>query len=111
MIQLHHQSKILLATAPVDFRKGIDGFVAICRDILSQTPNNGYYFVFINRSRSRIRLLNYDGSGYWLMTKRLSKGNFLGWPKQGEVIQPILAVTLRTLLTGQTLDNSQYYQA
>lgn len=111
MIQLHHQTPILLATEPVDFRKGIDGFVALCRDKLAQTPNNGHYFVFVNRDRTRIRLLTYDGTGYWLMTKRLSKGRFQGWPRAKEAVNALLAVQLRTLLSGKKLDEQAYRQA
>ena len=111
MIHLHHQTPILLATQPVDFRKGIDGFVALCRDTLAQTPNNGHYFVFINRDHSRIRLLTYDGTGYWLMTKRLSKGRFQGWPRAQEPVNALLATQLRRLLSGKKLDEQQYVQA
>jgi len=56
MIQLHQQTPILLATQAVDFRKGIDGFVALVRDVLAQNPRSGHYFVFINRERSRLRV-------------------------------------------------------
>jgi transposase len=107
MILLHSQTPILVATKPVDFRKGIDGFVALVRDTLAQKPNNGHYFVFSNRNHSRIKILTYDGTGYWLMTKRLSKGRFLNWPQANEPLSAMLAVHLRALLHGQT-DHSQY---
>ena len=74
MILLTHQSPILLGVAPADFRRGIDGFVAQCRHTLGQDPSDGTIFVFINRARTMIRALSHDGSGYWLMTKRLSRG-------------------------------------
>ena len=101
MIHLHQQTPILLATQPVDFRKGIDGFVALVRDVLARHPRCGHYFVFINRERSRLRVLSYDGTGYWLMTKRLSKGKFIGWPRQGEVVTSLQATQVRTILLGQ----------
>jgi transposase len=107
MILLHSQTPILVGTKPVDFRKGIDGFVALVRDTLAQQPNNGHYFVFSNRNHSRIKILTYDGTGYWLMTKRLSKGRFLNWPQANEPLSTMLAVHLLALLHGQT-DHSQY---
>lgn len=105
MIQLTVNTPILLATQPVDFRKGIDGFVSLCQSVLQMSPRNGHYFVFINRSRTMIRLLSYDGQGYWLATKRLSKGHFQGWPDNAKIAChcPLLATELRSLLAGETL--------
>jgi len=99
MIQLSNQTPILLATQAADFRKGIDGLSAVCRLELKKDPRNGTYFVFINRSRTMIRVLVYDGTGFWLMTKRLSKGRFQGWPTSGG-IHPMAAKNLRMLLSG-----------
>lgn len=76
MIQLMAHSHILLARNPVDFRKGMDGFQALCRDQLKQDPKQDTWFVFLNRNRTLVRLLRYDGNGFWLMTKRLSSGRF-----------------------------------
>jgi len=103
MIQLGVQTPILLATQPVDFRKGIDGFVALCESVLHAQARNGHYFVFINRNHTMIRLLSYDGQGYWLATKRLSKGRFQGWPKGSENTCrcPLLATELRRLLMAE----------
>ena len=105
MIQLSSDTPILLATQPVDFRKGIDGFVALCQSVLQKQAQNGHYFVFINRSRTMVRILSYDGNGYWLATKRLSKGRFQGWPSQKQAAsqQSLLAIELRALLTGETM--------
>jgi len=98
MIQLSHQTPILLATQAADFRKGIDGLSALCRLTLEQDPRNGTCFVFINRSRTMIRILAYDGTGYWLMTKRLSQGRYKHWPKHGQAISVMQAKQLRMLL-------------
>ena len=76
MIQLTPQSKILLATEPIDFRKGIDGIAAICSNEFKKDPSSGTLFVFINRARTQVRVLFYDGTGYWLMSKRLSQGRY-----------------------------------
>lgn len=98
MIHLTAQSKIWLATEPQDFRKGIDGFVAVCRQIYRVNPQDGTLFVFINRSKTMIRLLAYEQNGYWLMTKRLSKGRFIHWPKVQKPLDSLLAKTLKQLL-------------
>jgi len=101
MIQLTAHTPILLATQATDFRKGIDGMVAVCRHVLDQNPQNGTYFVFINRSKTMIRVLAYDGSGFWLMTKRLSKGRFQGWPKSTSTVSTLEAKRLSRLILGQ----------
>lgn len=100
MLQLSADTAIVLATQPQDFRKGIDGFVAICRDTLQQNPRADIRFIFINRNRTMLRVLCYDGNGYWLMTKRLSKGRFQGWPSSGSPVSTLVATQLRTLLRG-----------
>ena len=87
MIQLTPQMRLLVALEPVDFRKGIDGLCAVCRQQFEQDPFSGTLFVFVNRSRQAIRLLAYDGQGYWLCHKRLSRGRFV-WsfdPTAGQV--------------------------
>lgn len=110
MLQLSAQTAILLGTQPQDFRKGIDGFVAVCRDSLQQNPRADIRFVFINKSRTMLRVLTYDGSGYWLMTKRLSKGRFQNWPKSPNTVSSILATELRELLKGETKPVDKKYK-
>ena len=99
MLQLSADTAILVATQPQDFRKGIDGFIAVCQGTLKQNPRADIRFVFINRNRTMVRVLAYDGTGFWLMTKRLSKGRFQGWPRSEQRIEPMAATRLRALLT------------
>ena len=106
MIQLTAQTDILLATQPADFRAGIDGLAAICRSRLAGDPRNGSLFVFINRNKTMIRTLVYDGTGFWLMTKRLSQGKFKDWPKTNSPMNPVAAKYLRALLSGNGIDPS-----
>ncbi|KPA15568.1 Transposase (putative), IS66 Orf2 like protein [Candidatus Magnetomorum sp. HK-1] len=80
MIQITPHMRILIATDPVDFRKGIDGLAAICRKMLKD-PFSGHVFVFRNKPANAIKILIYDGQGFWLCQKRLSKGRFKWWPK------------------------------
>ena len=80
MLQITPQMKILVAVEPADFRKGIDGLVRLCKDSLQQDPFAGAVFVFRNRRSTAIKVLVYDGQGFWLCHKRLSEGRFRWWP-------------------------------
>ena len=80
MIQISAQMRVLVAIEPVDGRKGIDSLVRLCQDKLAEDPFSGCVFIFRSRRGSSIRLLSYDGQGYWLAQKRLSKGRFVWWP-------------------------------
>ncbi|WP_051303398.1 IS66 family insertion sequence element accessory protein TnpB [Psychromonas aquimarina] len=90
MILLTANTSILLAVQPADFRCGIDGFAAICHRQLAQDPRSGTLFVFINRNKTMLRALNYDGMVFWLMTKRLSKGK-ISLPTAKEAVTPMQA--------------------
>ncbi len=98
MLQLTPQSRIFVATAPVDFRKGIDGLGAVCRQILGENPLEGAVYVFRNRSGTALKLLLYDGQGYWIMMKRLSQGRFAWWPNSADARVPLSARELIILL-------------
>lgn len=99
MIQITPHMKILLAVEPVDFRKGIDGMAALCRAVLTSDPFSGCLFVFLNRRRTSIKILSYDGQGFWLCQKRLSKGKFNWWPTKGQGIdKPLDAHELQMLI-------------
>jgi transposase len=80
MIQITPQMRVLVAIDPVDFRRGIDRLSQICRAILSEDPLSGTLFCFRSRSQKAIKLLVYDGQGFWLATKRMSAGKFRYWP-------------------------------
>src|SRR5579864_7635999 len=81
MIQITAQMRVLVAIEPVDGRKGIDSLARLCQEKLAEDPFSGCVFVFRSRSGTAIRLLTYDGQGYWLAQKRLSKGRFVWWPE------------------------------
>lgn len=95
MIQLTPQMRLLLAVEPVDFRKGIDGLAQVCRQSLHVDPIAGALFVFSNRRRRAIKILVYDGQGFWLCQKRLSKGRFDWWPRAGQ--EPTLGLDVHQL--------------
>ena len=84
MIQVTPHMRILVCSQPVDFRKGIDGLAQVCRNLFKADPFSGYLFVFCNRAKTAIKILVYDGQGFWLCQKRLSQGRFKWWPQGPE---------------------------
>lgn len=100
MIHLTRHSDILIATQPADFRQGIDGLATLCKKRLHCEPRSGTLFVFINRNKTMVRALAYENNGFWLMTKRLSKGKFSGWPTINSAMTSVDAKHLRQLLSG-----------
>jgi transposase len=99
MIQLTSHMRILVCTTPLDMRKGIDGIGAYLRVTFGENPMSGAIFLFISRSRKLVRILTYDGQGFWLCTKRLSKGRFPHWP-EGTPQKELEACTAQVLLRG-----------
>ena len=100
MIQITPQMRVLVAVAAADFRRGIDGLAQLCRASLRTDPFTGTVFVFCNRRRTAIKLLVYDGQGFWLCHKRLSKGHFRWWPaaEGAEAARGLQAHELQVLL-------------
>ena len=99
MIQLPPQLQIMLAYDPVDFRKGIDTLAALCRNRLNCDPFSGTVFLFRNRRATALKLLIYDGQGFWLCLKRFSRGRLAWWPQaSGAPLHPLAAHQLSVLL-------------
>ena len=94
MLQITPQMRVLVAVAPVDFRKGIDGLASLCRAFLKQDPFSGTVFVFRNRRATAIKVLVYDGQGFWLCQKRLSSGRFRWWPSPADRPEDHVTTTL-----------------
>ena len=97
MIQITPQMRILVAVEPTDFRRGIDGLSGVCRRALDEDPFSGCVFVFRNRRATALKILVYDGQGFWLCQKRLSKGRFRWWPG-GEQTRELQARDLQVVL-------------
>jgi transposase len=91
MIQITPQMRILVAVEPVDGRKGIDSLARLCREKLQTDPFSGCLVLFRSRSGTSIRILVYDGQGFWLAQKRLSQGRFGCWPQGPEPARTLLA--------------------
>ena len=101
MIQVTPQMRVLVAIESVDFRRGIDGLAQHMRERLSADPFSGCVFVFRNRAQTAVKVLVYDGQGYWLCHKRLSAGRFRYWPAGAGDVQSraLLAHQLTVLLS------------
>ena len=104
MLQITPQMRILVAVEAVDFRKGIDSLAELCRAKLNADPFSGCLFVFRSRRATSIKLLVYDGQGFWLATKRLSKGRFRWWPQSDEASKPLRAHQAQVLLAAGNPD-------
>ncbi len=98
MLQLTPQSRIFVAIEPVDFRKGIDGLGGLCRRALERNPLDGAVYVFRNRAATALKILCYDGQGFWLCTKRLSTGRLRWWPSAEQPASRLSARELQILL-------------
>src|SRR5438132_4440412 len=98
MLALSPSQRILLAVQPVDFRKGIDGLIGLCRQRLNENPLLGTLFVFTNRRRTALKLLIYDGQGFFLILKRFSQGRLRWWPDGPETGHALAARELNILL-------------
>jgi transposase len=100
MIQITPHMRILVAVEPIDFRGGIDALAAACRQRLQADPFAGTLFIFGNRQRTAIKVLVYDGQGFWMCHKRLSSGRFAFWPDAQTPGRTLAACELQMLLMG-----------
>ena len=98
LIQITPQLRILVAVEAIDGRKGIDSIAQLCRDKLDADPFSGCLFIFRSRRGTAIKLLAYDGQGFWLCHKRLSTGKFSWWPDGSRPQRELQACELQVLL-------------
>jgi transposase len=91
--------RVLVATRPVDFRKGADGLAALVRETLRLDPFSGMVFVFRAKRADRVKLLAWDGSGLVLLWKRLEHGAFR-WPPVTDGVMRLTSAQLAALLDG-----------
>jgi transposase len=88
--------KVYVATEAADLRKSFTGLWALTTHALKEDPRSGALFVYCNRRRNRVKSLYWDGTGLWVMTKRLEKGTF-SWPRGVEVQDGKLSLSPQAL--------------
>ena len=106
MIAIPSGVRVLVATKPVDFRKGADGLAALAREVLKQDPFSGVVLVFRAKRADRIKVVAWDGNGLVMFWKRLDQGAFR-WPPITDGVMRLSPAQLSALLEG--LDWSRVY--
>ena len=91
--------RVMVATKPVDFRKGAEGLAALVREAIMSDPFSGAVYVFRAKRADRIKLIFWDGTGLCLFAKRLEDGKFR-WPKIEDGVVRLSAAQLSALLEG-----------
>jgi transposase len=99
MIPVPAGVRVLVATRPVDFRKGPDGLAALVRETLRLDPFSGMVFVFRSKRADRVKILAWDGSGLVMLWKRLERGAFK-WPPVTNGVMRLSAAQLAALIDG-----------
>ncbi len=80
MLTVTGKLDVYLAVDPIDLRKSFNGLYSVTLNVLHEKPESGALFVFTNKRKNRIKVLYWDGTGMWVMIKRLERGTF-SWPK------------------------------
>jgi transposase len=93
------QVRVLVASKPVDFRKGMDGLAALVKEQLRTDPFSGAVYVFRAKRADRVKLIWWDGSGLCFFAKRLEEGQFR-WPKIEDGVMRLTSAQLQALLEG-----------
>jgi len=84
MLSLSPATRIFVALAPMDMRRGFNGLYAWVQTVLGEEPTSGHWFVFLNKRRNRLKILTHDGSGLWILSKRLERGTYAAPAGQGK---------------------------
>lgn len=109
MLQISPQQNIFLSVNPIDFRCGIETLKANCRQVLQHDPFSGSLFVFTNKRRIAVKILVFDGNGFWLCMKRFSEGKLRWWPEKA-TITTVRASELAVLLAQGVPDKANIPQ-
>ena len=92
-------TRVFVATAAVDLRTGFSRLSHLVQHVLAQDPLSGHWFVFSNASRNRLKILYWDGTGLWILAKRLEQGRF-SWPGPDGATATLRPEELVALLCG-----------
>lgn len=103
MLTLTSCAQVHLACGATDLRKSIDGLAAIVQMRFKLDPFSNSLFIFCNKNKDKIKILQWEHSGFWLYYKRLEKGKFK-WPSKGDEVKSITERELRWLLDGLSIE-------
>jgi transposase len=96
MLSFSGSLKVFVALESCDMRKGFNGLHALVAEKLAEDIRSGALFVFSNRKHTRLKMIYWDGTGLWLLSKRLEQGTF-SWPKNIDPKQTKLSLTPQAL--------------
>jgi transposase len=99
MLNLSSATHVFVAVEPVDLRRSFNGLFACVQQQLRLDPLSGHLFVFTNRTRNRLKVLVWDGSGLWVCAKRLERGRF-AWPRGEGAVATLRGEELVALVSG-----------
>lgn len=103
-------SKVYLAAGSTDMRKSIDGLAVLIKEVFSLDPFSSCLFVFCNKNRDKLKILQWDHNGFWLYYRRLEKGRFK-WPEDGSGGTIVINKReLNWLLDGLSITQKQAHQ-
>jgi transposase len=105
MFSLNPNTRVFLRPGVTDMRMGFNSLFGLVEQVLGKDPTSGHLFVFCNRSRNRLKVLFWDGSGLWVCAKRLESGRY-SWPQDGDVSLELSNAQLTMLLDGIELDRA-----
>jgi transposase len=106
MIAIEKVEHIYIACGSTDLRKSIDGYAALVQERFQLSPFSNAIFLFCNKSRNKIKILQWENDGFWLYYKRLEKGTFK-WPSKTETMVPIEERQFRWLLEGLKIEQKK----
>lgn len=92
--------RIFVAVDPVDLRSGLDGLCARVQHGLALNPFDGAWYLFRNQAGNRLKLVVFDGTGFWLCYRRLERGRWV-WPKAGDRVMTLSYPQFLLLVQGQ----------
>ena len=108
MLNFTHQTRVFLFLQPVDMRKSFRGLCQLAESVLKEDPASGHWFAFVNRRGDRLKLLGWDGQGFWIWYKRLESGVFQKPKTEGESTQLEIDVTqLSLIINGIDLNSAK----
>lgn len=110
MIDFTRVTSFFLFRGPTDLRKGIDGYCSLVSGVMALDPFSPSLFLFCNRNKDKLKVLYWDGNGFWLLYKRLEEGKFR-WPKNGEGTSLSLSnQQLKWLMEGLDINQKRAFQ-